>query len=83
MYLTKIEMKLSDAAVRAALKDAQKMHRLVSGFFQMQRKDAESILVRVPLIPDYNTVEDQNKSAEKLREMGVERLDLFEYRVKK
>ena len=51
--------------------------------FLLQRKDAESILVRVPLIPDYNTVEDQNKSAEKLREMGVERLDLFEYRVKK
>lgn len=41
MYLTKIEMKLSDAAVRSALKDAQKMHRLVSGFFQMQRKEAE------------------------------------------
>ena len=41
MYLTKIELKLSDPAVRAALKDAQKMHRLVSGFFRMQRKDAE------------------------------------------
>ena len=49
--------------------------------FLLQRKDAECILVRVPLIPDYNTEEDQKKSAEKLREMGVERLDLFEYRV--
>ena len=49
--------------------------------FLLQRKEAESILVRVPLIPDYNTEEDQKKSAEKLREMGVERLDLFEYRV--
>ena len=48
--------------------------------FLLQRKDAECILVRVPLIPDYNTEEDQKKSAEKLREMGVERLDLFEYR---
>ncbi|MCR5811111.1 MAG: radical SAM protein [Lachnospiraceae bacterium] len=51
--------------------------------FLLQRKDAESILVRVPLIPEYNTAEDQKKSADKLREMGVERLDLFEYRVKK
>ena len=48
--------------------------------FLLQRKDAECILVRVPLIPDYNTEEDQKKSAEKLREMGVKRLDLFEYR---
>ena len=48
----------------------------------LQRKDAESILVRVPLIPGYNTAEDQKKSAEKLREMGVKRLDLFEYRTK-
>ncbi len=50
--------------------------------FLLQRKDAESILVRVPLIPGYNTAEDQKKSAEKLREMGVKRLDLFEYRIK-
>ena len=50
--------------------------------FLLQRKDAESILVRVPLIPGYNTAEDQKKSAQKLREMGVERLDLFEYRTK-
>ena len=50
--------------------------------FLLQRKDAESILVRVPLIPGYNTAEDQKKSAEKLREMGVKRLDLFEYRTK-
>ena len=50
--------------------------------FLLQRKDAESILVRVPLIPGYNTAEDQKKSAEKLGEMGVKRLDLFEYRTK-
>ena len=48
--------------------------------FLLQRKEAESILVRVPLIPGYNTEEDQKKSAEKLREMRVKRLDLFEYR---
>lgn len=50
--------------------------------FLLQRKDAESILVRVPLIPGYNTAEDQKKSAVILREMGVKRLDLFEYRTK-
>lgn len=50
--------------------------------FLLQRKDAECILVRVPLIPGYNTAEDQKRSAEKLREMGAMRLDLFEYRTK-
>ena len=47
--------------------------------FLLQRKDAENVLVRVPLIPGYNTEEDQRRSAEKLRQMGVKRLDLFSY----
>ena len=33
--------------------------------FLLQRKEAESILVRVPLIPGYNTAEDQKKSAQR------------------
>ena len=49
--------------------------------FLLQRKDAENILVRVPLIPGFNTEEDQHRSVEKLRKMGVKRLDLFTYRV--
>ncbi len=39
----------------------------------------EKLLVRVPLIPRFNTPEDQKRSAETLRAMGVERLDLFDY----
>lgn len=39
----------------------------------------ERVIVRVPLIPEYNTPEDQARSAETLRRMGVERLDLFSY----
>ena len=41
MYLTKIEMELSSPAVRAALQDAQKMHRLVCGCFGQARKEAD------------------------------------------
>ena len=37
------------------------------------------ITVRVPVIPEYNTPEDQQKSAEKLRAMGFTKLDLFDY----
>ncbi|MBQ3681717.1 MAG: type I-E CRISPR-associated protein Cas6/Cse3/CasE [Succinimonas sp.] len=41
MYLTKIEIDLANnSGYRAALWDSQKMHKLVSGFFDAQRKDA-------------------------------------------
>ena len=45
----------------------------------LDRAGPEKLLVRVPLIPRYNTPEDQKKSAEALRAMGVERLELFDY----
>ena len=49
--------------------------------YLLERKDPDSILVRVPLIPGFNTVQDQKRSEKKLREMGVKRLDLFAYRM--
>ena len=42
--------------------------------------DPERILVRVPLIPGFNTDEDVRSSIDILRAMGVTRLDLFQYR---
>jgi pyruvate formate lyase activating enzyme len=47
--------------------------------FLLQRIGPDRIIVKVPLIPEYNTVQAQEKSAEELRKMGVERLNLFEY----
>ena len=41
--------------------------------------DPEQIIVRVPLIPEYNNAQAQASSAGELRDMGVKRLDLFEY----
>ena len=41
MYLTKLELPLSDPGVRTALWDAQRMHRLVCGFFNASREEAE------------------------------------------
>ena len=40
---------------------------------------SERVLVRVPRIPEYNTADDQRRSAETLRSMGAERLELFDY----
>ncbi len=42
----------------------------------------ERVRVRVPRIPNYNTPEDQARSAEKLRTMGVTRIELFDYIVR-
>lgn len=41
----------------------------------------ERVLVRVPLIPGYNTEADAERSAGRLRAMGATRLDRFTYRV--
>lgn len=35
--------------------------------------------IRVPLIPSFNTTQDQNASVKKLTEMGFKKFDLFEY----
>ena len=43
MYLTKIELDLTNPGIRAALRDTQKLHRLVTGLFQCTRKDAEML----------------------------------------
>ena len=50
--------------------------------FLLQRIGAERIIVRVPLIPGYNTAGDQKKSAEALLQMGIRNTDLFEYVVR-
>lgn len=41
---------------------------------------AERITVRVPLIPDFNTDLDRQKSVELFKSIGVERFDLFKYK---
>lgn len=46
MYLSKIELSTMQPGVRAALQDAQKMHRLVSGLYGVRRADA-AVLYRV------------------------------------
>lgn len=40
----------------------------------------ERIIVRLPLIPDFNTEADRQRSRALLEKMGVEKFDLFTYR---
>ena len=46
MILSRIDMALTDPGVRSALRDAQKMHRLVAGLFQVPREEAK-LLYRI------------------------------------
>ena len=48
----------------------------------LDKVGSERIIVRVPLIPQYNTDEDRQKSKELLTRMGVTRFDLFDYKIK-
>lgn len=41
---------------------------------------SDKIIIRIPLIPDYNTNEDRQRSIEQLKEMGFTKFDLFTYR---
>lgn len=45
----------------------------------MESVGPDHILVRIPKIPDFNTEQDQKKSAELLQDMGVTNLNPFDY----
>ena len=45
----------------------------------LQHNDPERIKVRVPHIPEFNTDEDEAKSVERLKLMGVVDIDEFQY----
>ncbi len=47
----------------------------------IQKKGPEHVIVRVPLIPDFNTESDCDRTVAKLTELGVIRIDRFTYRV--
>lgn len=46
----------------------------------LQEGRGDDLIVRLPLIEDFNTQEDIERSAEKLRAMGVKHFDFFAYR---
>lgn len=46
----------------------------------VENTDPASILVRIPLIPDFNTEEENQKSEAFIRQMGIEKIDRFLYK---
>lgn len=47
----------------------------------LQKGLSDRVLVRLPLIPDYNTDDDIQRSLHELEEMGFSRFDEFKYKV--
>ena len=47
----------------------------------LQIVGSERITVRLPLIPQYNTAQDRQKSRELLQQMGISRFDMFVYKI--
>lgn len=43
--------------------------------------DHQHVFLRVPLIPEFNTDEDRERSVERLSKLGFEKFDRFSYRV--
>ena len=43
---------------------------------------ADRCIIRIPLIPDFNTDEDRENSVRQLQEMGFTRFDRFDYIIK-
>ena len=87
------QLRLSLGAVNEYIADCKDMdaeiYRRYTGGDAARMKDnlrlllesvgPERVLVRVPLIPEYNTEADRVRSVRELRAMGVTRLDLFDY----
>jgi len=44
--------------------------------------DREHVIIRVPLIPEFNTEKDVERSVERLQTLGLGKFDRFTYRVK-
>lgn len=44
--------------------------------------DREHVIIRVPLIPEYNTEEDTERSVERLKELGFGKFDRFTYKTR-
>ena len=47
--------------------------------FLLDAVGAERITVRVPLIPEFNNPENQKATAQRLKEIGITKIDIFSY----
>ncbi len=78
-----IDIKDTDPSVYRAYTGRENALVLENLQWLLSKIPPERIIARIPLIPDYNTPAHQQKSKALLQEMGVRRVDLFDYVIKK
>lgn len=74
-----VDCKDMDADVYRRYTDGDAARMKANLRFLLDAAGPEHVIVRVPLIPDFNTPDDQARSVEALQAMGVTRLDVFSY----
>lgn len=58
-------------------------HQMLKNLEQLvELKGSDCLTVRLPLIPDFNTEEDRQRSKAILQELGIKRFDMFTYQVR-
>ena len=63
--------------------DVKRISRLISNLQWLAENGyADKVIIRLPLIPEYNTDEDRQRSQQQLEEMGFTNFDKFNYIVR-
>ena len=50
--------------------------------YLLEKKSADDVIVRIPIIPGFNGPKEQEQAKEELTKLGVKHFDLFKYKVK-
>lgn len=77
-----VDCKDSDPRIYLAYTGKDNAQMIENLRFLVSAVGAERITVRVPLIPEFNTDCDRQKSVAFFKSLGIEKFDIFNYRVK-
>ena len=77
-----VDVKDTDPAIYRRYTERDNAQALQNLAYLIQAIGADNVLVRLPLIPNFNTDKDRKKSRTLLSDMGVTRFDEFEYIIK-
>lgn len=74
-----IDIKSADENIYAAYTQGNSVVPLESLEYLIERVGPEHLTVRVPLIPGYSSIDDQKKTSQIIRRMGINDIDEFTY----
>ena len=77
-----VDIKSTDPEIYKRYTGADLSPALENLVWLFQHFDPEKVTVRVPLIPDFNTVEQQQESVNTVKALGAVRIDAFQYLVR-